>query len=84
MDIIIVDDDQLVSLSLKTILEAENDINVDALGQSGSDAITLFDKHRPDVLLMDIRMEHLNGLEAAEAIIAKSRCKNTSSHNILR
>ncbi|MFQ7575281.1 MAG: response regulator transcription factor [Lachnospira sp.] len=71
MDIIIVDDDQLVSLSLKTILEAENDINVDALGQSGSDAITLFDKHRPDVLLMDIRMEHLNGLEAAEAIIAK-------------
>lgn len=71
MNIIIVDDDQLVSLSLKTILEAENDINVTALGQSGSDAVALFDKYKPDVLLMDIRMEHLNGLEAAEAIIAR-------------
>lgn len=71
MNIIIVDDDQLVSLSLKTILEAENDINVTALGQSGADAVALFDKYKPDVLLMDIRMEHLNGLEAAEAIIAR-------------
>lgn len=71
MKIIIVDDDQLVSLSLKTILEAQPDIEVVALGQSGSDAITLYDSYKPDVLLMDIRMDGLNGLDAGKTIIAK-------------
>lgn len=71
MKIIIVDDDQLVSLSLKTILEAQPYIEVVALGQSGSDAITLYDAYKPDVLLMDIRMDGLNGLDAGKTIIAK-------------
>ena len=38
MNIIIVDDDKLVSLSLKTILEAQPDINVLAMGDNGEDA----------------------------------------------
>ncbi len=71
MKIIIVDDDKLVSLSLKTILEAEPDIEVVAMGQNGLEAIELYDKHTPDVLLMDIRMDKLNGLDAAKAIIEK-------------
>lgn len=71
MKIIIVDDDQLVSLSLKTILEAQPDIEVIALGQSGNDAITLYDTYNPDVLLMDIRMDGLNGLDAGKTIIDK-------------
>lgn len=71
MKIIIVDDDKLVSLSLKTILEAESDIEVIAMGQNGLEAIELFDKYSPDVLLMDIRMDKLNGLDAAKAIIEK-------------
>ncbi len=69
MNIIIVDDDKLVSLSLKTILEAQPDINVVAMGQNGEEAITLYSKHYPDVLLMDIRMDVMNGLDAAKAII---------------
>jgi len=71
MNIIIVDDDKLVSLSLKTILEAQPDINVIAMGCNGEDAITLFEQHTPDVLLMDIRMDKMNGLDAAKAIIDK-------------
>lgn len=71
MKIIIADDDRLVSLSLKTILEAQPDIEVVALGQSGSDAITLYDTYKPDVLLMDIRMDGLNGLDAGKVIIEK-------------
>lgn len=69
MNIVIVDDDQLVALSLSTILEAGDDINVVATGASGREAIELYNKHLPDVLLMDIRMEDINGLEASETII---------------
>ena len=71
MNIIIVDDDKLVSLSLKTILEAQPDINVIAMGQNGLEAIELYDLHSPDVLLMDIRMDIMNGLDAATTIIEK-------------
>lgn len=71
MNIIIVDDDKLVALSLKTILEAQSDIKVLAMGENGEDAIKLFDEHKPDVLLMDIRMDKMNGLDSAKTIIEK-------------
>lgn len=71
MNIVIVDDDKLVVASLKTILEAEENINVIAVGYDGSDAITLYEEHRPEVLLMDIRMEKITGLVAAEQILQK-------------
>lgn len=70
MRVVVVDDDQLVAISLKTILEADADIKVAATGYSGSDAVSLYEKFRPEVLLMDIRMEEVNGLEAAEQILA--------------
>jgi len=70
MNVVIIDDDQLVALSLQTILEACNDIQVSATGSSGADAIRLYEEYNPDVLLMDIRMENINGLEASETIMA--------------
>lgn len=76
MKIIIVDDDKLVSLSLKTILEASGEIQVSELGQNGQEAIVLYQKHKPDVLLMDIRMEVLSGLEAAEQILRQDPSAN--------
>lgn len=69
MKVIVVDDDQLVAISLKTILEADAEIKVVATGHNGIEAIDLYKKHQPDVLLMDIRMEQMNGLEAAELIL---------------
>ncbi len=69
MNIVIVDDDRLVSLSLKTILEANNEIQVSAIGKNGKEAISLYKKYKPDVLLMDIRMETMTGLQAAEQIL---------------
>ena len=69
MNIIIVDDDMLVTLSLKTILENEGDITVLATGSSGKDGITLYNQHKPDVVLMDIRMKEMNGIEAGEEIL---------------
>lgn len=69
MNIIIVDDDNLVSLSLKTILEAQKNIKVIAIGKNGNDAIELYKTYLPDILLMDIRMDVMNGLEATEKIL---------------
>lgn len=69
MRIVIIDDDQLVAISLKTILEADTSIEVLAMGYNGKDAIRLYKEHQPDVLLMDIQMNELNGLDAAEVIL---------------
>lgn len=71
MKVLVVDDDKLVGVSLKTILEADPEITVPAVGQSGEDAIRLFFEHQPDILLMDIRMENTNGLDAAKEILSK-------------
>lgn len=69
MNILIIDDDQLVAFSLKTILEAQKDIQVLGIGNSGSQAISLYEALHPDILLMDIRMEEMNGLDAAKEIL---------------
>lgn len=69
MRVLVVDDDNLVAISLKTILEADSAIEVTGIGQSGADAICLYREQQPDILLMDIRMEGMTGLEAAEEIL---------------
>ena len=69
MNILIVDDDFLVAGALKTILETQEDFHVPACGSDGSEAAALFRQHRPDVLLMDIRMKDMNGLDASAEIL---------------
>ena len=69
MNLIIIDDDPLVSSALKTILESQADITVCASGMDGTEAISLYRTHRPDILLMDIRMKHTSGLEATAEIL---------------
>lgn len=71
MRVVVVDDDKFVAFSLKTILEADSEITVAALGSHGGEAIDLYEKEKPDVLLMDIRMEPMSGLEAAGQILKK-------------
>ena len=55
----------------KTVLEASGDITVSATGTDGKDAVKLFRTYRPDVLLMDIRMKELSGLDASAEILAE-------------
>ena len=69
MNIVIVDDDRLVSQALKMILESNQGLTVCAIGQDGEEAVALYRDHQPDVLLMDIRMEPVNGLEASGRIL---------------
>jgi DNA-binding NarL/FixJ family response regulator len=72
MKILIVDDDKLVCMSLKIILETDPEIKVVGIGHDGKEAIQLYDEHQPDILLMDIRMATMTGIEAAECIIHKN------------
>lgn len=71
MKVVLIDDDKLVCTALKTILEADEDVQVIAIGHNGSEAIALFERLQPHILLMDIRMDGMAGLEAGEIILRK-------------
>lgn len=71
MNVLVIDDDNLVCSSLKIILSADPDITVIGSDNNGAAAITLYEELKPDVILMDIRMEGMTGLEAGEIILNK-------------
>jgi len=71
--ILLVDDDELITMSLEMIISAEAEFEIIGKGCSGREAVTLFDELTPDLLLMDIRMNDMNGLEAAEEILSKHK-----------
>ena len=71
--ILLVDDDDLITMSLEMIISAEAEFEIIGKGCSGREAVTLFDELTPDLLLMDIRMNDMNGLEAAEEILSKHK-----------
>lgn len=72
-NLIIVDDDNLVCQALNLIVNASDNINVIATGNNGHDAINLYKIHKPDVILMDIRMGEFTGLDAAEEILKSDK-----------
>lgn len=67
--IAIIDDDALVRAGLRLILGADPDLEVVAEGADGAEAVDLVRQHRPDLVLMDIRMPQVNGLVATERIL---------------
>ena len=69
MNLIIIDDDPFVTGALKILLEANPNITVLASGSNGKEAVSLYRRHRPDILLRDIRMEEMDGLTASEQIL---------------
>ena len=71
--VLIVDDDPLVSESLKIILESEGDIEVTAALTSGAEAVASVSSSGPDVIVMDIRMDGMTGLEAAEKMLSADK-----------
>lgn len=69
MNVIIIDDDPFVCISLKTILQSDSEIQVTATGNSGEEALQLCGHGMPDILLMDIQMGGISGLEAGERLL---------------
>ena len=72
MRVLIIDDDEDVVFSLQTILCAKG-VEVVGTGTDGSEAVKLYEELQPDILLMDIQMKPMNGLDAAEQILAKDK-----------
>ena len=67
--VLLVDDQAMVRAGIHMILEAENDIRVVGEAEDGAKAVASAHKLKPDVVLMDIQMPLLNGLEATRQII---------------
>ncbi|VDH01023.1 Nitrogen regulation protein C [Lysinibacillus sphaericus] len=69
--ILIVDDHQLFREGVKRILQFEDTFEIVAEGDDGSEVFTLYEEHNPDVVLMDINMPRMNGIEATEQLMTK-------------
>jgi DNA-binding NarL/FixJ family response regulator len=69
--ILLIDDDELITMSLEMIISSDPEFEIAGKGNSGREAIQKYRELQPDLLLMDIRMDDLNGLEAAEAILSE-------------
>ena len=68
--VVLADDQALLRAGLRALLDAEDDIDVVGEAANGREAVTVVRATRPDVVLMDIRMPELDGLEATRAIAA--------------
>lgn len=66
--VLIADDHLMVRAGIRALLEKAGDIHVVAEASNGQEALELTEKHVPDVLIMDIMMPRLNGIQAAENI----------------
>ena len=67
--VLLADDQELVRMGFRMVLEAEPDIRVVGEAADGASAIGLAMEHRPDVVLMDVRMPGLDGIAATRAIV---------------
>jgi DNA-binding NarL/FixJ family response regulator len=66
--VLIVDDSEVVRRSICQILQSESDIEVVSEAADGAEGVRQAIKHRPDVVLLDVRMPVMNGFEAARRI----------------
>jgi DNA-binding NarL/FixJ family response regulator len=70
VSILIADDQALVRAGFKMILDAEEDLAVIGEASDGLEAVAMTERMRPDVVLMDIRMPELDGIQATRQIVA--------------
>lgn len=73
LNVLLVDDHSVVRMGFKMLIESEKDMQVIAEAETGEEGIKKFQEIKPDVIVMDITMPGIGGLEAIERIIAKDK-----------
>ena len=76
ISVVIADDQALVRAGFRSLLDAQQDINVVGEAANGDEAVQLAIEKRPDVVLMDIRMPVVDGLIATRRIVEDKRLEN--------
>ncbi|MEV4655525.1 response regulator transcription factor [Micromonospora sp. NPDC049301] len=70
--VLIVDDDELIRVGLRAIIDAQPDLRVLAEAADGAEVPPLVARHRPAVVLMDVRMPGIDGIQATRHLLATS------------
>jgi DNA-binding NarL/FixJ family response regulator len=70
IDVLIVDDDELIRVGLRTILDAQPDLRVVGEAADGAEVPPMVARLRPDVVLMDVRMPSIDGIQATRHLLA--------------
>ncbi len=68
--VMLVDDQEMVRAGFRMLLDVEDDITIVAEAADGAEAVEVVPAARPDIILMDVQMPRMNGLEATEHILA--------------
>ena len=82
--IVLVDDHSLVRDGIRALLESEDDLSVIGEGADGAEAIALVQERKPDVLIVDIRMPKMTGIEAVQKLSVSDpevKCLILSMHD---
>src|SRR5690606_35111137 len=77
ISVLVVDDQTLLRGSFTLLIDSEDDLEVVGEAGTGADAVAAAARLRPDVVLMDVRMPELNGIEATRRICADARGTDT-------
>ena len=69
--VMLVDDHPIMRIGIAAIIDATAEMSAVAQAGSGEEAVELFEKHRPDITLMDLRLPGISGVETIRTIIAR-------------
>jgi DNA-binding NarL/FixJ family response regulator len=73
INVLVIDDHPITRIGIAAIIEATPDMTVVAQAGTGEEAVELYEKHLPDITLMDLRLPGMSGVDAIRTIMARHR-----------